>query len=46
MILRVNSDYFLNSINQVIFVAETRCVFFEVRTESSDIIQMSFGFIR
>jgi hypothetical protein len=30
MILRINSDYFLN---QVIFVMDTRCVIFEVGTE-------------
>jgi hypothetical protein len=39
LILRVNSDYFLNnSINQLIFVMETRCVFFEVRTEFLGIV--------
>jgi hypothetical protein len=31
MILSVNSDYFLNSINQSVVVMETRCVFFEDR---------------
>jgi hypothetical protein len=30
---RMNSDYFLNNIYQLIFAMEKRCVFFEVRTE-------------
>jgi hypothetical protein len=34
----------LNNINQLIFVMETRCVFFAVRTEFLNIIQTSFGF--
>jgi hypothetical protein len=33
MILNVNMDYSLTSINQVIFVIEKRRVLFEVRTE-------------
>jgi hypothetical protein len=38
MILRVNSDYFLNIIKQMIFVMETCCVFFAVGTELLSII--------
>lgn len=37
-ILTVNSDYFLNNTNQAIFQMETRCVFFEVRTEFLNVI--------
>jgi hypothetical protein len=33
MVLTVNSDYYLNSINQLIFVMVKCGVFFEVRTE-------------
>jgi hypothetical protein len=33
MILRVNIDYFLNNINQLIFVMVKCGVLFEVRTE-------------
>jgi hypothetical protein len=38
MILRVDSDYFPEHINQLIFVMETRCVFFEGGTEFLNII--------
>jgi hypothetical protein len=38
MILTVNSDYFQNSINQLIFVMVKSCVFFAVRTEFLNII--------
>jgi hypothetical protein len=38
MILRINSDYFLNCINRLIFVMEKDCVFFAVRTESVSLI--------
>jgi hypothetical protein len=33
MITTLNSGFDLNYINQMIVVIETRCVFFEVRTE-------------
>jgi hypothetical protein len=33
MIHIINSDYFHKSINQLTFVMETCCIFFEVRTE-------------
>jgi hypothetical protein len=46
VILRINSDYFLNNIKQLIFVMEKRCVFFEARTELLNIICTSFGFRR
>jgi hypothetical protein len=46
MILRINSDHFLSSINQLIVVLETCCIFFEVRTEFFHIIYMSFRFER
>jgi hypothetical protein len=36
----------LNSINQFIFVMEMCCVFFEIGTESLNIIKMSFYFKR
>jgi hypothetical protein len=36
MILRINSDYF--HINQLIYVMEARCVFFEVGTKSLNTI--------
>jgi hypothetical protein len=38
MVLSTNIDYFLNSINQTIFVMETCGVFFEVRAEFLNII--------
>jgi hypothetical protein len=38
IILRVNSDYFPNSINRLIFAIETHCVSFVVETESLNII--------
>jgi hypothetical protein len=38
MILNVNRDYFLNSINQLIFVMVKCGVLFEVRTEFLNII--------
>jgi hypothetical protein len=38
MILGVNSDIFLNNINQLIFVTVKCCVFFAVRTEFLNII--------
>jgi hypothetical protein len=44
MIFSVNSDNFLNSINQLIFLMVKYGVLFEVRTESLNIIQTSFGF--
>jgi hypothetical protein len=45
MILTVNRDYyFLNNINQLIFVMVKCSVFFVVRTEFLNIIYMSFGF--
>jgi hypothetical protein len=43
MILRVKSDYFAKRISQLIFVMDTCCVFFEVRTECLNIIWMGFG---
>jgi hypothetical protein len=33
IILRINTDHFLNNIDLLIFVMEMRCVFFEVGTE-------------
>jgi hypothetical protein len=44
MIFDVNSDYFLNSVNQLIFVMVKCCVFFAVRAEFLNIILTSFGF--
>jgi hypothetical protein len=44
MIFSVNSDNFLNRINQLIFLMVKYGVLFEVRTESLNIIQTSFGF--
>jgi hypothetical protein len=38
MILTVNNDYFLNSVNQLIFVMVKWCIFFAVRTEFLNII--------
>jgi hypothetical protein len=38
MILGVNSDYFLNSVNQLIFAMVKYGVFFAVRTEFLNII--------
>jgi hypothetical protein len=38
MILRVNRDFSLNSINHVIFVMAKSCIFFVVRTEFLNII--------
>jgi hypothetical protein len=43
IILCVNRDYFLNNINQLIFIM-VKCVFFEVRTEFLNIIYTRFGF--
>jgi hypothetical protein len=40
--LEVNSDYFLNSVNRLIFVTWKCGVFFAVRTEFSNII-FTFG---
>jgi hypothetical protein len=42
MIVRINSDYFLNINKLLSFVVETRCVFFEVGTELLDVVQMRF----
>jgi hypothetical protein len=36
----------LNSVNQLIVVMETVCVFFEVRADFLNIIKRSFGFRR
>lgn len=44
MILRANSDYSLNSINQVTFKGEKCCVFFEVSIECLNIIKISISF--
>jgi hypothetical protein len=33
MIFGINSDYFPNIINQIIFVVESHCIFFEVGTD-------------
>jgi hypothetical protein len=38
LVVSVNSDYFLNSVNQLIFVM-VKCVVFEVRTEFLNITQ-------
>jgi hypothetical protein len=38
MILTVNSDYFQNSIDKLVFVMVKLCVFFEVRTEFLNIV--------
>jgi hypothetical protein len=38
VILRIYVDYFTNNINQLIFVMEKRCIFFEVGTEFLNII--------
>jgi hypothetical protein len=43
-VLTVNRDYFLNSINKLIFVMVKSCVFFAVRTEFLNIILSIFGF--
>lgn len=42
MTLRKMSTIVLKTNNQLIFVTETRCDFFEVRTECSNIIYNSF----
>jgi hypothetical protein len=39
----VNSDYSLNSVNQLMFVMVKCCVLFEVRAEFLNIIYISFG---
>jgi hypothetical protein len=44
MVLTANSDYFLNSINQFIFVMVKCGVVFEVRTEFLNNIETSFVF--
>jgi hypothetical protein len=44
MIVRVDNDYFPNSIYQLIFVMDKCCVFFETGTGFLAIIQISFGF--
>jgi hypothetical protein len=44
MILSVNRDISLNSVNKLIFVMVKSCVFFAVRTECLNVIQMRFGF--
>jgi hypothetical protein len=46
MILTINSDYFLNSVNQLIFVMVKCGVFFAVRTEFLNVILMNFVFQR
>jgi hypothetical protein len=46
MILRVNNDSLLNSVNQPIFVMVKCCVFFAVRAEFLTIIYTSFSFKR
>jgi hypothetical protein len=43
MIGSITAVISLNNINQFIFVMETHCVFFEVRTEVLSIIWLSFG---
>jgi hypothetical protein len=43
MILSVNSIS-VNNINQIIFVTNTRCVFFAVRTEFLNVSEIIFGF--
>jgi hypothetical protein len=43
MVLTVNSDYFLNRINQLIFELFKYGVLFEVRTEFLNIMYTSFG---
>jgi hypothetical protein len=42
MILRMKSDHIPNSINRLIIMMETCCVFFEVGTQFLNIILMSF----
>jgi hypothetical protein len=42
-ILSINSDYFQNSVNQLIFVMVKCSVFFEVGTEFLNIMETSFG---
>jgi hypothetical protein len=37
MILRINSNYFLNSINQLSFAIGMCCVFFDVWTELDEL---------
>jgi hypothetical protein len=44
MILIVNRDISLNSVNQLGFVTVKSCVFLAVRTEFLNIIYMSSGF--
>jgi hypothetical protein len=44
MALIVNSAYFLNGINKLIFIMVKSSVFFAVRTEFLNIILTSFGF--
>jgi hypothetical protein len=44
MIPGLNGDYFLNSINQLIFLMVKCCVLFEVRTEFLNIIKARIGF--
>jgi len=41
--LITDSDYFLTQHYTTDFIAETACVYCAVRTESSHIIQISFG---
>jgi hypothetical protein len=38
MLLAINSEYFVNSINRLEFATETRCVFSEIGTEFVNII--------
>jgi hypothetical protein len=44
MVLSGNRDISLNSVNELIFVVENCCIFFEIRAEFLNIIQTSFGF--
>jgi hypothetical protein len=44
MILRLNRNYSLNSVKQLIFLIVKCGVLFEVRTEFLNIIYTSFGF--
>jgi hypothetical protein len=43
MILSVNRDYILNSVNKLMDVTVKGCVLFEVRTEFLNTILTSFG---
>lgn len=44
VIQKINSDYFLNSIGQFIFVMDKHCIFFAVQAKVLKIVYMPFLF--